>query len=86
MFSLLPSTALPTQYGFPAHNDGEYAFEAINIAALSQIRPPNGASLSSGYRATSQTFAASNLTTGQSTYVRNGVLVPAGSSLTVIVR
>lgn len=86
MFSLLPASNLPEQYGFPARTDGEYTLSAIDISARSSIRPNTGAGLSSGYRATSQTFIEDTVAAGKSSYVRNEVLVPAGTSLTVIVK
>jgi hypothetical protein len=86
MFSLLPSTGLPSQYGFPARTDGDYTLTAIDIASRASQRPRTGAALGSGYRATSQTFIADTIAAGKSSYVRNAVLVPAGTSLTVIVK
>jgi hypothetical protein len=86
LFSLLPGSALPAQYGFPARTDGDYALGAINVSSYASRRPTSGPTLGSGYRATSQTFVTDTVAAGKTTYVRNEVLVPAGTSLTVIVK
>lgn len=86
MFSLLPGSGLPSQYGFPARTDGDYTLGAINVSSYASRRPSAGPTLGSGYRATSQTFVAETVGSGKTTYVRNEVLVPAGTSLTVIVK
>jgi hypothetical protein len=84
VFSRMPSSGLPAQYGFPMRVDGEYRLNAIDVSAFTG--PSSGASVSAGYLATSQTFIADTVVAGKSSYVRNEVLVPAGTSLTVIVQ
>jgi hypothetical protein len=86
IFSLLSGANLPANYGFPSRVEGEYTLSAVDIASLSRMRPNSGSTLSSGFRATSQTFIEDSVGPGRSSYTRNGVLVPAGTSITVIVR
>jgi hypothetical protein len=86
VFSLLPAANVPAQYGFPAKVDGEYALNAVDLSSISRFRPTTGSALASGFRATSQTFIEDTVGPGRSSYTRNGVLVPVGTSITVIVR
>jgi len=85
-FGLLPGSTLPSSYGFPVRIDGEYTLGAINVSTFSPLRPKAGPGLGGGYSATSQTFLSDTVASGRSTYVRNGMLVPPGTSLTVVVR
>ena len=86
LFGLLSATGLPAQYGFPAKADGGYALGQIDVSVLSSLRPASGAAMSSSYPATSQTFIADTVASGRTTYIRNNVMVPAGTSLVVIIR
>jgi hypothetical protein len=86
IFSLLPASKLPQQYGFPGRIDGGYSLGEIDIASFSAARPSTGKALNPGYRATSQTFIEDTVADGKSSYIRDAVIVPAGTSLTVIVK
>ena len=86
IFGLLPATGVPSLYGFPARTEGEYALSAIDVSALANSRPRSATPLASGYGATTHWYVADTVASGAASYVRNDVLVPVGTSLTVIVR
>ena len=85
VFSMLPSAGLPAQYGFPARTDGEYVFNAMNIQEWGDIRPSSGTRIGV-YLLTTQTFIEDSVPIGIQNYSRKSVVVPARTSLTVIVK
>jgi hypothetical protein len=92
LFGLLPSTGLPDGYGFVERSDGGYKFRGVDIWALSSTRPAQGAVIGNTYPgddrypATTHTFVADTITSSEKAYERKNILVPAGTSLIVVIR
>ena len=83
VFARLPATGLPSGYGYPAATAGGYALQAQDLSSLTLAAP---AALTSGYKATSQTFRRDVIAEGKTTYTRSGVVVPANTSLTLTIQ
>ena len=83
VFGQLPAVGAPAGYGYPSVKAGGYALQANDLSA-SVPRPP--AALASGYTATSQTYQRDTIAAGKTSYVRNGVLVPARTTLTLVIQ
>lgn len=83
IFGQLPATGLPAGYGYPAKKTGDYSLQAQSLSSLAR---PSPAALASGYSATSHTFRRDIIAAGKTAYVRSGVVVPANTSLTVIIQ
>ena len=86
LFALLPATGMPAFYGYPAKTDGGYALAGIDVSAFATLRPLTATPLSSGYTATTHTYKLDTVAPGKTSYVRNGVVVPANTTLIVVVR
>jgi hypothetical protein len=86
IFAALPATGMPAFYGYPAKSDSGYSLVPIDVSAFAYQRPTTAAALSSGYTATTHTYKVDTIPAGKTTYVRNGVVVPANTTLLVVVR
>lgn len=86
IFAVLPPPAAPSFYGYPAKADGGYSLPAIDVSAFTNLRPPTAAALSSGYTATTHTYKLDTVAAGKTSYVRNGVVVPANTILLMVIK
>ena len=86
IFAALPAAGMPAGYGYPAKTDGGYALLPIDVSALLAQRPATATALGANYAATTHTYQIDTIPSGKTTYVRNGVLVPANTTLLVLVR
>ncbi len=82
LFGRFPAVGAPSGYGYPAKTAGGYSLQAKDLSVLPLALP---ASPTSGYQATSHLFRRDTISAASS-YVRSGVVVPANTSLTVIVQ
>ena len=82
LFGRFPAVGAPSGYGYPAKTAGSYSLQAKDLSLLPLASP---ATPTSGYQATSHLFQRDTVSAGSS-YVRNGVVVPANTSLTVIIQ
>lgn len=82
IFAGLPAAGMPTAYAYPAKSDGGYSLAAINVPTNA---PATATSLSS-FTATTHTYNKDTVASGQSSYVRTGVVVPANTMLIVVVK
>jgi hypothetical protein len=82
LFGRLPAVGVPSGYGYPAKTVDGYSLQAKDLSALSIASPKTP---TSGYQATSHLFRRDTISAGSS-YVRSGVVVPANTSLTVIIQ
>lgn len=78
-----PATGMPAGYGYPATNAGGYQLQAKDMSHLT-LGP--AAVLGSGYRATSHIFTRDVIAAGKTAYVRSGVVVPANTTLVVVIQ
>lgn len=82
VFGRFPAVGAPSGYGYPAKTAGGYSLQAKDLSLLPLALP---ATPTSGYQATSHLFRSDTISAGSS-YVRNSVVVPANTSLTVIIQ
>ena len=78
----LVSRGAPAGYGYPSVQAGAYVLQAKDLSGLPL---PNPAVQTSGYTATSQTYLRDTIAFGKTSYVRNAVLVPAHTTLTLTI-
>ncbi|MDY7538334.1 PKD domain-containing protein [Undibacterium sp. RTI2.1] len=88
IFGGMPGAGLPTGFGFPSasyvDNGTTYSFGAIDIGSLAKtFQPAVATSLSAGFTATTQTYLKDSITSG--TYTKNSVVVPSGTSVTLVI-
>lgn len=84
LFGRFPAVGAPSGYGYPVKpTDEGYKLQAkdLSVLPLASSATPT----SRDYKATSHIFRRDTISTGSS-YVRSGVVVPANTSLTVIVQ
>ena len=86
VFGQLPAVGAPAGYGYPSVTAGAYVLQANDLSAPTLPILPTPAALASGYTATSQTYQRDTIAAGKTGYVRNGVLVPARTTLTLTIR
>jgi hypothetical protein len=82
IFSKMPATAIPAGYGFPARTDGTYNLQAIDLSLYSLA----AASPVTTYSSMSQTYFKELIATGKTRYIRNNVIVPADTTLQVVIK
>jgi Peptidase M30 len=82
VFGRLPVAGAPGGYGYPSKQAGDYTLQANDLSASILAAP---APLSS-YAATSQTYQRDTIGAGKTSYVRSGVVVPAHTSLTMVIQ
>ncbi len=86
LFGLMPATGVPAQYGFPSKVDSGYTLGAVDASAFSSQRPASTSGAGSTLDATTHTYTTETVSAGKSSYTRNGVIVPAGSSVTLVLQ
>ena len=86
LFAALPAAGMPAFYGYPAKTDAGYTLAAIDVSAYANLRPSTATALASGYTATTHTYKLETVAAGKTSYLRNGVVVPANTTLIVVVR
>ena len=86
IFAVLPATGMPAFYGYPAKTDAGYSLAAIDVSAYANLRPSTAAALRSGYTATTHTYKLDTVASGKTSYVRNGVVVPANTTLLLVIK
>lgn len=86
IFSLLPSTGIPAKYGYPAKSDSGIDLLPIDLSGFSSIKPISPTSLGSSFTATTHIYQSDVIGFGKSSYIRNGIILPANTILTVIIK
>jgi PKD repeat protein len=86
IFAKLPPAGLDARYGYPARSDGGYNLQAIDVSALGTAVPNPATALGSKYSATTHTYQIDTVAAGKTSYVRNGVVVPANTTLLVVIQ
>jgi hypothetical protein len=80
--AVAPGTA-PSFLGYPARTDGGYTLAAITPPASHVVAP---AALGTSFTATTHTYQVDTVAAGKTSYVRNGVIVPANSTLLLVIK
>lgn len=87
LFAPVPLAQAIDRYGLPSKTDGSYTLGAVDTTLYASKLPaqptPIGAK---GFAATSHYYNVDTLAAGAVSYVRNNVIVPAGSTLTLVIR
>jgi Peptidase M30 len=78
----LPASNMPAGFGYGARLDSGYTLQAIDLSAMSLSAP---AALSS-YQSMTQTYLNETIAAGKTRYIRNSIVVPAGTHLQVIIQ
>jgi hypothetical protein len=86
IFGLFPATAVPEGYGYPTRVTGEYTLAAIDVSTFSAFRKGTPTALTLDFPAASHTYKLDTVPAGSTGYARTGVVVPAGTSVHVVVR
>lgn len=75
------------RYGLPSKTDGGYTLGAIDTTLFTAKLPAQATPIgSTGFTATSHYYSVDNIAAGAAGYVRNNVIVPAGSTLLLVIR
>jgi hypothetical protein len=82
IFAGLPATGMPAAYAYPAAVSGAYSFAAINVPT----NAPATATALSSFTSTTHTYNQDVVASGHTSYVRTGVVVPANTTLIVVVK
>jgi PKD repeat protein len=82
VFATLADHDLPWGLGYAATMAGTYQLPGFDLSALASLRPNPASALDAGYTATTQTY---QVDTGSGSYERDNVLVPAQTTLLVVV-
>lgn len=86
IYGLFPATGAPEGYGLPAVQSGDYELTAIDVSAYADRMPPVATPLGQDFKATTQAYALDYLPPGSTPYYRTGVVVPANTTLMVVIK
>ncbi|MEI7704095.1 MAG: hypothetical protein WCK73_05815 [Deltaproteobacteria bacterium] len=86
IFGLVPAATTPDGYGFPRKLAGEYTLDAIDPTTYTSYRPATATSLGVTFDPGTQTYLLDTIPSGGTRYQRNGVSVPAGTSIMLVVQ
>lgn len=86
IFSLMPATNVPKNYGFPAKSDGGYNLVPIDLSSYASTRPKIASKLVSGFTPTTQTYFLDTVASGKTSYIKTGVVVPANTTLIITIK
>jgi Peptidase M30 len=80
--SKLPALGNPSGYGYPAVTSNGFSLSAIDTSTM-MLAAPNSVT---SYSSMSQTYLNETIAAGKTRYIRNGVLVPAGTSFYLTIK
>ena len=87
LFAPLALASAIDHYGLPSKTDGGYTLGAIDTSQFLSKLPTQATPIgSTGFAATSHYYSVDTLGANASSYVRNQVIVPAGSTLLLVIR
>jgi Peptidase M30 len=86
MFGTLPAVGAPAGYGFPAVTSLGYTLMPIDVASMVSLLPVSPSPLTSGFTATTHSYVRGTLAAGVTTYSRRNIVVPANTSVSVVVK
>jgi PKD repeat protein len=86
VFGVLPAAGNPAGYGFPVKVEGGYSLAPVDVSALAAQRPATATPLGAAFTATTHTYQIDTIAAGRTSYVRNGVVVPANTTLLVLIQ
>jgi Peptidase M30 len=83
VFARIAATAQPAGYGFPSKTDGGYTYSAFDLSLRAAPAP---VTLAGGLPATTHIFQTDTVAAGKTSYARTGMVVPANTTLIVVVQ
>jgi hypothetical protein len=86
IFGLLPVAGTPDGYGYPQKVSGSYTLAPIDVTAYTSNRKATATALGVDFGAGSHTYQLDAIAAGQGVYNRTGVVVPAGTSLVLVIQ
>ena len=86
MFGTLPAVGAPAGYGFPGVSSLGYFLVPIDVSTMVSLLPVSPSSVASGFSATTHSYLRNTLAVGTSTYSRRNIVVPANTTLSVVVK
>lgn len=81
----LSAAETPAGYGFPLVQEGKFTLIAFDPATSSAAHQPNSLKSYEEFQRTSMSYISDAVPSGFTRYRRNGVRVPAGSTLSVVI-
>jgi hypothetical protein len=82
IFAGMPAAGMPAAYAYPATISGDYSLAAIDVPT----NAPATATALSSFTSTTHTYNQDVVASGYTNYVRTGVVVPANTTLIVVVK
>ena len=83
---LIRCNAVPTGFGFPPVPVEGYSLDMLCFQVLDvATQTPAATALNGKFLATSHTYQVDTIAKGQTTYARNGLTVPPGTTLMVVI-
>jgi hypothetical protein len=86
IFGLLPLGGTPGGYGYPQKVSGAYTLAPIDVAAYASSRKATAAALGMDFGPGSHTYQLDTVASGRTVYTRTGVVVPAGTSIMLVIQ
>jgi Peptidase M30 len=86
IFGTLPAVGAPAGYGFPAVSSLGYSLVPIDVSAMVSLLPASPKPITSGFSATTHSYLRITLAVGASTYSRRNIVVPANTTISVVVK
>lgn len=86
IFGVLPVNGTPDGYGYPQKITGGYTLAAIDVSAFAADRRTSPTALTLEFPAASHTYRLDTIAAGQAVYSRTGVVVPAGTSILLVIQ
>ncbi|HET8733739.1 MAG TPA: hypothetical protein VFM45_08210, partial [Anaeromyxobacteraceae bacterium] len=86
IFGLVPTPSAPAGYGFPQRSAGIYTLDSIDTMTYAARRPATATALGVSFDPGTHTYQIDTIPAGTTRYRRTGVLVPAGTTLMLVIK
>jgi Peptidase M30 len=86
IFGALPAAGAPLGYGYPSVTSMGYTLMPIDVSAIATKIPTAAATLASGFTPTTHTYLRDTIAAGATTYTRRGIVLPANTTVSVVVK
>ena len=86
IFGVLPGTGTPEGFGYPMKVTGGYTLAAIDVSTFAVNRKATATALTVDFPAGSHTYRLDAIGAGQAVYSREGVVVPPGTSILLVIQ
>jgi Peptidase M30 len=86
IFGALPAAGAPLGYGYPSVTSMGYTLMPIDVSAIATKIPSVASALASGFTPTTHTYLRDTIAAGATSYTRRGVVIPANTSVSVVLK